>query len=64
MNKEEKISLTLLIKLGSIAIHTEELLSPRGHQFDRDALNTLLNDKEVRELLENPELKVFFPVKR
>lgn len=64
MNKEETISLTLLIKLGSIAIHAEELISPTGHIFDKGALRGLLQDKEIRELLNNPNFKVFFPEKR
>jgi hypothetical protein len=37
----------LLAKLGSIAIHAEEMLSPHGHNFDRHALQQLLNDEEV-----------------
>lgn len=59
-----KVSFTLLIKLGSIAIHIEELLSPKGHELDKEALKTLLEDKEVRIFLEDPKMKVFFPIKR
>ena len=39
----------LLCKLVSIAVHAEELLSPHGHQFDRDALNSVMGDAEVRQ---------------
>jgi hypothetical protein len=39
----------LLVKLGSIAVHVEELLSPAGHGFDKIALQVLLNDPEVTE---------------
>jgi hypothetical protein len=42
-------SASLLCKLGSIALHAEELFSPRGHHFDKTALEVLLNDYEVRE---------------
>lgn len=37
----------LLCKLGSIVGHVEELLSPKGHEFDRHALDALLRDPEV-----------------
>lgn len=39
--------MSLLAKLGSIAVHAEELLSPGGHAFDRTALEQLLKDQEV-----------------
>jgi len=42
-------SLALLAKLGSIAVHAEEFLSPKGHEFDVAALNNLLRDPEVVE---------------
>ena len=38
---------SLLIKLGSIAVHVEELLAPGGHAFDRSAIEQLLADPEV-----------------
>lgn len=40
-------SLSLLAKLGSVAVHADELLSPNGHAFDRSALQQLLRDPEV-----------------
>jgi hypothetical protein len=43
-----KPEITLLMKLGSIAVHTEELLSTDGHQFDKAVLDTLLQDPEVQ----------------
>lgn len=39
--------LSLLAKLGSVAVHAEELLSPDGHSFDRTALEQILRDPEV-----------------
>lgn len=41
-------STPLLCKLGSIAVHAEELLSPDGHAFDKTALDSLLQDAEVK----------------
>jgi hypothetical protein len=62
MNKQ--VSITLLMKLGSIAIHAEELISPEGHTVDKAALETVLNDPEVREFLSDPKTKVLLPLKR
>lgn len=36
-------------RFGSIAVHADEFLSPNGHNFDRVALETLLNDGELKE---------------
>lgn len=38
---------SLLAKLGSIAVHTKEMLSPDGHAFDRVSTQQLLDDPEV-----------------
>lgn len=54
----------LTIKLASIAVHAEEMLSPTGHEFDRHAIDGLLLDAEVRALLDDPKMAVFLPVKR
>lgn len=40
-------SLSLLAKLGSVAVHADELLSPDVHSFDRTALEQILRDPEV-----------------
>jgi hypothetical protein len=55
---------TVMVKLGSIAVHVEELLSPGGHAFDRTALTTLLADAEVREWLAAMDKLALLPVKR
>ena len=44
-----KPSLTLLMKLGSIAVHADEFLSSDGHEFDKAALDSLLQDPKVKE---------------
>ncbi len=57
------MELTLKIKLSSIVIHLEEMFSEDGHEFDRGALKTLINDPEVQEFLAGIE-DVYLPVKR
>jgi hypothetical protein len=48
MSEMLKPSPALLCKLGSIAVHAQEMLSPGGHQFDRAALESLFADADVR----------------
>jgi hypothetical protein len=60
----ERVQLTLLMKLGSIAVHAEELFSPDGRQADKSALLGLLADAEVQEFLQAEEMRVLLPVKR
>ena len=57
MNKEATISIpiSLAAKLGSIARHAEELISPKGHAFDRTVLHQLLQDKQVTDWLKQYE---------
>lgn len=39
----------VLIKLGSLAVHVEEMLSDDGHPFDVSAIKALLSDPELQE---------------
>lgn len=57
-------TLSLLIKLGSIAVHAEEYLSPNGHPFDKIALDNLLKDYEVKRWIEQMNAMAMLPVKR
>ncbi len=62
-----ELPITLLAKLGSIAVHADELLSPsaaavRGHEHDKIAIRGLIDDPEVQEWLKT--MTVFLPVKR
>ena len=57
-------SLTLLVKIGSIAVHAEEMIGPNGHAFDREVLLALLADEEVSEWLGLMDKKGLLPVKR
>jgi hypothetical protein len=54
--------LRLLTKLGSIAVHAEELLSPEGHPVDKTELEILLKDEEVKTWIE--AMGPLLPLKR
>lgn len=56
--------LTLLVKLGSIAVHVDEMLSSDGHQFDRVALQGLIADPEVIDWIAQMDTAAFVPKKR
>lgn len=55
---------TLTIKLASIAAHAEELFSADGREADKGAILGMLQDPEVRSILDDPNMRVFLPVKR
>lgn len=57
-------SMSLLVKLGSIAVHTEEMLSPSGHGFDKIAIQQLLDDVEVKQWLNAMDKLALLPQKR
>lgn len=59
-----QMSITLAVKLGSIAVHTEEMLEPGGHYFDRAALGALLADPEVQEWRAKMDRLALLPRKR
>ena len=60
-----KPSPTLLIKLGSIVVHMEELHSAKGSvEFDLPAIQTLQTDPEVVEWFAAMNKIAFLPVKR
>ena len=54
--------LSLQVRLGSIAVHADELLSDDGHAFDRVALKDLLQDAELREWIAG--MGALLPLKR
>lgn len=64
MNPLKKVQADLLIKLGSIAVHAEELLSPKGHHFDKAALDSLLKDPQIKQWLEEMDKLALVPKKR
>lgn len=53
-----------LTKLGSIIVHTEELLSPYGHAFDKAALDQLMRDPDVVAWLKGMRKLALLPEKR
>lgn len=57
-------SASLLCKLGSIAVHVKEFLSSDGHEFDRAALQTLLDDPETKDWLHEMDQLAFLPKMR
>ena len=56
--------LTLLVKLGSIAVHADEGLGSKGHVFDLRALSSILSDPEVVEWLAAMDALALLPVRR
>lgn len=64
MSAPLKPQVSLLSKLGSIAVHAEELLSPEGHAFDRSAIEGLLRDPEVRGWIDLMRDLALLPAKR
>lgn len=59
-----KPSVKLLVKLGSVIVHVDELLSPHGHHYDRTAIQMLMGDSEVQEWIRGMDKMAFLPVKR
>lgn len=57
-------SVGLLCKLGSIAQHVDEMLSAKGHAFDRHALETVLRDPEVIAWLKEMDKLALIPRRR
>ncbi len=59
-----KPSIALLMKLGSLVVHAEEFFSPKGHPYDKAAIDGLLQDQEVKDWLEEMDKLAFLPKKR
>lgn len=59
-----KPSTQLIIKLGSAVCHAQEFMSPGGHEFDKSAFDSILNDKEVLEWLTAMTRLALLPLKR
>ena len=56
-------SKTLLIKLGSIAVHSDEMITA-GHEFDVETIKSLLNDVEISESIREMDKLALLPKKR
>lgn len=57
-------SAALLCKLGSIIVHSEELVSPDGHAFDKTTLDQLLADPDVIAWRDSMDAMSMLPKKR
>lgn len=57
-------SAALLSKLGSIILHLQEYNSPSGHPFDKNAMDALLNDEELKEWMIAMDQMAMLPKKR
>ncbi len=67
MSKSEgplKPSAQLLIKLGSIVVHVDEMISAKGHPYDALALTSLLQDPQVKEWINQMDALALVPKKR
>lgn len=64
MSEPLKPQTSLLVKIGSMAVHADELLSDNGHAYDRVALQALLNDAEVKAWIEEMSAMALVPKKR
>lgn len=62
--KPTEPSLSLLTKLGSIVIHADEATSEGAHQFDIEAIRSLLSDQEVKDWLAAMNDLALLPKKR
>lgn len=55
-------SLSVLVKLGSIVVHADELFSPDGRDIDKQMVESLLRDPEVVDWIR--EMGALLPLKR
>ncbi len=61
MNNPLTPNSSLLASLGSIIVHFQEMLSSDGHEFDKRAVEGLLDDPRVVEWLEQMDQMVLLP---
>lgn len=57
-------STTLLVKLGSLIVHYDEMNSPGGHSFDVAVIEQLRADPEVAEWFAAMDKLAMLPKKR
>jgi len=55
---------SVLCKIGSIVIHTTEMLSPGAHEVDRQTVEQLLIDPEVKEWVKGMDSLAMLPKMR
>lgn len=59
-----KPSPQLLIKLGSIIVHYEEFLSKDGHEFDKQTIDAMMKQEDVKEWFDEMSKLALLPAKR
>jgi len=64
MNEPLKPSASLLIKLGSLLVHYEEMLSSDGHELDKAAIDSLQQDSEIIDWKKEMTKLALLPLKR
>lgn len=47
MSERIEPSVSVAVKLASLAVHAQEMLSSGGHHFDQVAIEGLLSDPEI-----------------
>lgn len=57
-------TLSLVVKLASIAVHAQEAVSPGGHEFDVQTVESLLADPEVATAMKTLEEAAMLPRRR
>lgn len=57
-------SMVLLITLGSLVVHIDEMISPNGHPFDVEAVKSLLTNQELKDWLKQMDRLALLPKKR
>jgi hypothetical protein len=55
---------SVLMKIGSIVVHISEAISEKSHEFDFAAIQSLLEDSEVLDWLEQMDKLALLPKKR
>ncbi len=58
------VPMTLLIALGSLIVHYEEWTSPSSNPIDKDVIDSIRNQPDVKEWFEEMNSMAFLPVKR
>jgi hypothetical protein len=59
-----KPSIQILIALGSLVVHYEEWTSPNGHAMDKNTIDSIRNQPDVKEWFEQMRKLTFLPLKR
>jgi len=55
---------TLLIKLGSIIVHYKEFCSPTGNVIDKETVDAMLQQTDVKEWMEEMDRMALLPKER